>query len=392
MGDKNIHFCFEAKDDQGKPVYLIYTSTLRDLRSDSPPHFTTETVITCGVPSMGCGLFGSKLVLAGGSVEYVESDYYKSHMKQKGVITYDITTRQLSHSDIPQMGGGKLSPLLFQLHNKLFALDTADDPNHKLGSFEVYFPKQQRWHRLKLTYFPTGKYSAGKLADPGSKGISFFSWFTFGSTVFLSLPKDNALYVHYANYIYKGFRLIDTTPLPFPGMAITYSQHEFDDVVLISFSKGGLVEGRRLRFPFIFDGIPVKILDTKTHSHHVGDLNGWFADFGYGTFCLTAFDNVDIYVHVFKISRRKCKEGEDLNIRLLDHSMHRFKYTDFSEAGHTSFSFAGCFAPSPQSGGSKESIEAKVYSSWIRRSSFVEEEDDVPDTECSHDPDSNDMD
>ncbi|KAL6523161.1 hypothetical protein OROHE_016456 [Orobanche hederae] len=384
MDDKNIHFCFEAKDYQDKPVYLIYTSTLGDLKSELPPHFTKQVVITCGVPSMGCGLFGSKLVLAGGSVKSEED--HSLYVKHKGVITYDLTTQQLSDSDIPKMRGGKLRPLFFQLNNRLYALDTARNSNSYHGSFELYYPNQRRWRSLRLCINPVAT-----IPDPGTKGISFFSWFAFGSTVSLSLPKGprNLSYIHHSKFRYKSFQPIDNEPLPFPGMAITYCQHDFEDVVVISFSKGGLVEGRLLRPNFCFHGKPVIILDTKTYSHHVGDLNGWFAHFGNGTFCLTAFDSVNIYVHVFKISRRhKCKEGEDLNIRLIHHSMHSFKYTDFSGVGHTSFSFAGCFAPSPPSSGSKESTEAKIYNSWFQRFNFSYEEDDVPGTECS---DSSDM-
>lgn len=135
-----MHFCFEAKDNQGKHVYVIYTAKLSDLwtKSDSPPHFTKEVVITTGVPSMGCGVFNSKLVLAGGSVKSQQHGY---NVKHKGVITYDLTTKQLSNSEIPLMPGGKLRPLVFQLDNKLYVLDTSKNPDQHVGSFEVYYPK-----------------------------------------------------------------------------------------------------------------------------------------------------------------------------------------------------------------------------------------------------------
>ncbi|KAK1399970.1 hypothetical protein POM88_009833 [Heracleum sosnowskyi] len=287
------------------------------------------------------------------------------------------------------MPGGKLRPLLFQLDNKLYALDTSRNPDENVGSFEVYYPKQHRWHQLhRLNYHRYGPHSAGQLADPQSKGISFFSWFVFGFCVCLSLPKGRLSYLHHAKNKNRYFRCLGRGSLPFPGMGITYCQHDFqEDVVLITFSKGGLVEGRRLRFPFykFHDEPAVEILDTKIYSQHDGDLTGCFTEFGNGNFCVTAFDNVDIYVHRFKISRRKCKNGEDLNIRLIDRSMHRYKYTDFSEAGHTSFSFVGCFSQSPSSAGwSKENTEEKIYSYWFSRGELDEEEDDVPGTECDY--------
>ncbi|KAK1400007.1 hypothetical protein POM88_009870 [Heracleum sosnowskyi] len=294
---------------------------------------------------MGCGVFDSKLVLAGGSVKSQQHGY---NVKAKWVITYDLTTKQLSDTEIPTMPGGKLRPLVFQLDNKLYVLDTSKNSDPNVGAFEVYYPKQRRWHQLlDLNYYHYGPLSAGQLDDPQSKGISFFSWFVFGFCVCLSLSKDNVVYIYYAKNKKRYFYDISGATLPFPGMAITYCQHDFqEDVVLITFSKGGLVEGRRLRFPFfkLYDKPPVEILDTKIYSQHDGDLTGCFTEFGNGNFCLTAFDNVDIYVHKFKISRRKCKNVEDLKIRLLDHSMHKYKYTDFSEAGHTSFSFVGGFS------------------------------------------------
>ncbi|KAL6503234.1 hypothetical protein OROHE_023863 [Orobanche hederae] len=382
MDGKNMHFCFEAKDKQGKHVYVIYTAKLSErwTKSDSPLHFTKEVVITNGVPSMGCGVFNSKLVLAGGSVK---SKQYEYNVKYRGVITCDLTTKQVSTSEIPPMPGGKVRPLVFQLDNKLFALDTSKNPDQNAGAFEVYYPERQRWHQLRIDYY----HSVGHLADPQSKGLSFYSWFVFGHCVCLSLPKDSATFLYQAKNMYRYFQHIDTEPLPFPGMAITYCQTDFqENVVLITFSKGGLVEGRLLRFPFykFYDKPAVQILDTKIYSQHDGDLTGCFTHFGNGTFCLTAFDNVDIYVHMFKISRRKCRKGEDLNIRLIDRSMHRYKYTDFSEAGHTSFSFAGCFSPSPPAGWSKENTEAKIYSSRFPLDEFNEETDDIPNTLCAY--------
>ncbi|KAK1364667.1 hypothetical protein POM88_040228 [Heracleum sosnowskyi] len=388
MDNQKIHFCLEAKDDEGKAVYVIYTSTLGDFKSDFPPHLTQQVVISCGVPSMGCGLFGSKLVLAGGWVQLRDAGFFDKH---KGLITYDLTTQQLSHSHFPNMCEGKLRPLLFQLNNKLHALDTGTNKDEYLTSFEVYYPNQQRWHPLKLVLYLGDEYSSGKFADPRSRGISFFSWFAFGSTFCLSLPK-NLSYIYHSRLRGRRVHAIDTEPLPFHGMGITYCQHDFKDVVVISLSQGGLVEGRRLLPTFCFSGEPpVKILDTKTYSHHVGDLNGCFAHFGDGNFCLTAFDNVNIYVHMFKISRLKNKIGENLKIQLIDYRMKRFKYTDFSGDGYTSFSFAGCFAPSP-SGGSKETTEANIYNSWFECDKFFDEEDDVPGTECSNVSDRGDMD
>ncbi|KAL8128369.1 uncharacterized protein LOC141721625 [Apium graveolens] len=389
MEDRRLLVCLEAKDDQDAPVYLIYSTPLLDLlaESESPPHFTIEAVISGGVQSMGCGLFGSKIVLAGGFVKDEDGE----DEKYKGVITYDRNTKHLSlqDEDVLSMRGGKVKPLVFQLNNKLYVLDTSRNPHWR--SFEVYYPNQKHWHRLDLDAFTYG-HLVGKFAE--SDGLGFFSWFVFGHCLCLSLPKDMLSYVHYAKTEYKRFKPCYRTPLPFPGMAITYCQHGFDDVVLITFSKKGVIEGRRLCISYYkyqtLSEKTVPIWDTKTYSKHDGDLTGWFAEFGNGTFCLTAFDDVNIFVYMFKISRRKCTKDEDLNLKVLKKVMHRYKYTDFREEGCTCFSFGGCFVPSP-TGWSKESAEAKLYGPHFRAVNQEEEDDVAPYTKCVHNSDSDDM-
>lgn len=47
---KLFSFVSKQKMMRAKPVYVIYTSKLRDLISDSPLHITTQLVITCGLP------------------------------------------------------------------------------------------------------------------------------------------------------------------------------------------------------------------------------------------------------------------------------------------------------------------------------------------------------
>lgn len=384
LPDTRMYICIKAKTSTDKHVYLIYSVNVKDFSGDSPPIFTKEAVIE-GVPSMGCGIFGSKIVLAGGLVQGKDGE---DEEKYKGLITFDITSQQASgeHEDVSMMHGAKATPLVFQLNNKLYTLDTIGHLHRR--SFEAYYTNQKHWHRLDDPYSSCPNYTLYEASF--SEGISRFSWFVVGHCLCISLPGDELTYYHHAKHRLKMFHCWLFEPLPFHGMATTYYHHDFKDVVLISFSKG-IVEGRRFLFSSRYLEKPIPIFDTKTYSQQDEDMSGCFVDFGCGNYCLTTFDNVNIYVYMFKISRRKTKKDGTLNLKRWHVKMHKYSYTDLYEADYTGFRFAGCFAQQPrgQTGWSKEIVEADLYNLNSPLDEDEEEEDDVaPYTTCRHDSES----
>ncbi|KAL6511984.1 hypothetical protein OROGR_021581 [Orobanche gracilis] len=109
MDGTKLYFGFEATNIQQEHVYLIYSAEVSDLickASDSTPKFSMEVVIGGGFPSMGCGVFGSKIVLAGGLV--VQG---RTEAPNYGLITYDTASQHVSREDISPMCGRKLRPL-----------------------------------------------------------------------------------------------------------------------------------------------------------------------------------------------------------------------------------------------------------------------------------------
>ncbi|KAK1369714.1 hypothetical protein POM88_035806 [Heracleum sosnowskyi] len=363
----------------------------------SPPLSFTREADIVGVPFMGCGAFGTKLVLAGGLLQLDKALYQKDHPvhqthkqvyeKNKGVITYDIITKEVSTTDIPNMRGGKIKPLVFQVNKRLYVLDTNGDLSSR--SFEVYYPKQKQWHQIVHPYFHrSSPYIVPSLSF--QKQLQHFSWFVFGDCICISLPKSKLTYLHHTKYMLKTFKACFSAPLPFDGMAITYYHPDFEDSVLISFCKG-LIEGRRLGISFYSSyKEPVLIYDTKTH----GDMSGFFTGFGKGRFCLTTFDNAKIHFYTFKIVRGKNENDDKLNLKLKKLTVQKF------DLGHSnlnivdlvpSFSFAGCF-PLLQAVRRKTNVEAALYSHKfpLCKEEFLD--DDIVGKKCLHLSDGEDED
>ncbi|KAK1359312.1 hypothetical protein POM88_043786 [Heracleum sosnowskyi] len=409
----NMYVCYEEKDGTGNHSYVIYSVNMADLMFGSclPLRFTREASIV-GVPFMGCGIFGTKVVLAGGLLQLDKAVYEKDHpvhethkavyVKNKGVITYDIITKQVSTIDIPDMRGGKVKPLVFEVNKRLYVLDTNGDLSGR--SFEVYYPKQKQWHQVVNPYFHrSSPYIVPSLSF--QKGLRCFSWFVFGDCICISLPNSMLTYLHHTKYMLKSFEACFSAPLPFSGMAITYCHPDFEDSVLISFHKG-LVEGRRLRMSFYGSyEEPVLIFDTKTH----GDMSGFFTGFGKRRFCLTVFDNAKIRFYTFKIVRLRNQIDDKLNLKLQKLNLREFHHAYFNlnmVTTFTSFSFAGCYPFVPAGcdwGWGEETVEAGLHRRLSRlracnRGNFeaalycykfplsMDEirDDDIPGTKCIH--------
>ncbi|KAL6501417.1 hypothetical protein OROGR_026550 [Orobanche gracilis] len=133
MDDTKLYLCFEATNTKKESVYLIFSAKVSDLTGNaqtSTPNFTFENSIT-RVSSMGCGLFDSKIVLAGGVCRKENNTEYN-----RGLVTYDIVTKKVSTEDIPSMRGRKLRPLVFELYGRLYVLDRQNRQNHPL-SFSI---------------------------------------------------------------------------------------------------------------------------------------------------------------------------------------------------------------------------------------------------------------
>lgn len=382
-----MYVCFEANHTEKVHAYLIYSVELSQLQTssylDSTPKFNLEHVIF-GVPAMGCGIFGSRIVLAGGLIQ----DKYGRDIKNKGVITYDITTKQVSTEEIPKMRGGKVKPLMLELNNKLYAMDTNVDLHRR--SFEIYYPNQKHWHCLHNPYFALTPNLVAQLSE--CKGLGRFSWFAFGHCLCMSLPRDMLTFLHHSKHRHKNFNSCFNRPLQFQGMAITYYQDGFEDVVVISLSEG-IVQGRRLRLCFDdpYEN-PVHILDTKYYSDHQGEMSGFFTNFGNGNFGLTTFDKDHIHFYTFHIFRGRDKHGR-LTLKTSYVFIHKFTHTQFATQVHSSFRFAGSFTPVSQAGGqSKENNEAKLYRRDLRLWKWEEKDDDILGTKCVHNSDSDDTD
>lgn len=382
-----MYVCFEANHTEKEHAYLIY-SVESYLQSTPNSNFNLEHVIF-GVPSMGCGIFGSRIVLAGGLIQ----DKYGRDIQNKGVITYDIATKQVSTEEIPNMRGGKVKPLVFEINKKLYALDT--DVGLHRRSFEIYYPNQKHWHCLHNPYFALSPSLVEELSL--SEGLGRFSWFAFGHCLCVSLPMDMLTFLHHSKHRHKVFDSCFNRPLPFQGMAITYYQDGFEDAVVISLSEEGFVQGRRLRLSFDdpYDK-PVHIFDTKYYSRHEhkGEMFGFFTNFGNGNFCLVTYDKVGITFYTFHIFRHGKKQS-GLSLKTSNVFVHRWTYIQFATEVHTSLRFAGCFTPLSQGGGhgqSKENNEAKLYRRNLRLWKEEEKDDDILGTKCVHNSESEDTD
>lgn len=335
MKTPRMYFCFEANHTEKEHAYLIYSVELNQLQSNSPPKFDLEKIII-GAPSMGCGMFGSRIVLAGGLLQ----DKYGRDKKNKDIITYDINSKQLSTDEIPKMRGGKVKPLVFEMNSKLYVLDTSVALPDR--SFEIYYPNQNQWHRLHNSHYSSPSLVA---LVSLSEGLSRFSWFTFGKCLCMSLPREQQTYLHHSKHSLKVFDSCFNKPLQFQGMAITYCQQdEFEDVVVISYSEG-LIQGHRLRLSY-FDPCekPVLLLDTKEYFQHDKKMRGFFTNFGSGNFCFAAFEESNVTFYKFDIFRMRNGRNGRLKVKAYNIVVQRCSLTRFSVQENTKLTVAGCFS------------------------------------------------
>ncbi|KAK1358178.1 hypothetical protein POM88_051434 [Heracleum sosnowskyi] len=321
---------------------------------------------------MGCGLFNSKIILAGGvSVTGEEMTY------NHGLVTYDTTTKKVAHEDFPNMRGRKVRPLVFEVSGRLYVLGTSNSAYKR--SWEVFYPTPKVWARVSDPYCTMYNSLSGTKSN--ISGRTPYSWFICGPAFSISLPMDDLPYFHHARQLVKGFLCNSSQPLPFHGMAITYWNQGFSDVVVISFSQGlvagqGRVEGRLLGYPPFHLIKPQFIFKTDCYEKPDGEVSSYFADWGNGKFCLTTFDNVNIHVYVFKLLRQEHADGTTSFV-LKDLDNHKYTFNDFSVGGCTSVRLCGCFVL-PNDDEAKRSEESKVYKNYFSCFELEGEDDDIP--------------
>lgn len=170
------------------------------------------------------------------------------------LISYDITTKRVSLDEFPPLSQHKLRPLVIQLLKKLYVFDTSDYVVD--DSFEVYAPEENLWTKVRSPYFFPDSAYFWKGYYSGVR--TPYSWFAFGKSICLSGPLKSNSFIHHTDQYIRCFVPRFRGLLPFHGMATTYYQRGFTNVVVISFSHGR-VEGRQLNGPPYSLGDPILI-------------------------------------------------------------------------------------------------------------------------------------
>lgn len=358
-----MYTCIQARDHHWKHVYMIYSAKVSDLmckESDSKPNFILEKIIY-GSKYMGCGVYDSKIVFAGGiSDAEREKNAPKRSKYNLKLITYDPVSKNESREDFPQMRGRKIRPLVFEICNRLYVLDTSSSAYN--WGFEFLNPTGNFWDPLMDPYH---NWFSGRKKRTVS-GRTPYAWFVAGNVACISAHRDDHTYFHHAKSIGNGFLPKYMRTLPFRGMAITYFDPNFsDDVVLISFS-GANVEGRRLNLESSNClGTPTEIFKTDPCKPD-GELSIYFADCGDGVFCLTTFDKANMHVYTFEIHRLPpVVDSSTLNLHLERLEIHKYRFSEFNSGLNRSVSISGCFAL-PNVDRAKRIMEAQLYADLFR--------------------------
>lgn len=346
MGHTVLHICFEAQKSDYKQgqdhTYLVYSVNISDEQTGEPK-FTKQAQIT-GPPSMGCGLSRSQIVLAGGVSDGI---------KKKDIITFDMNTKMTSTNTFPPTKRGKLKPLVFELHNRLYVFDTGSHINKR--SFEFLSNKRKLWHRVNN---PFAEHT--ELSDYVSPDICLdYSFLAIGNTAYISSPRGRIGFLHHSNHSYKSW-YPGLPKLPFPGVATFHYQPDYPDLLVITF-KNGLVEAREFRSTIEPD-ITEVLFAVDPSWRSVGPMTGYFANFGDGSFCLTAFDSLCFCVYKFKILRTG-KDDDQLWDCIISYK-GRFSFDQFEDNGWRISSVLGCFPPD-QNYKANLLAEKLVYSYWI---------------------------
>lgn len=343
--DDKMYICLEAfSRTRGENYYMICSIRLSDLISELPknavPHLKLEKKFE-GNESMGCGLYGSKIVFTGGKI------------KRNGFITFDFTTHKLSHNSFPFMRRGKVKPLVFELNKRLYVFDVSSC--HHEGAFEYYSPCERRWYDLLLPHDAPVDRCFLKHGDDPENPRHNYSFLIFGNTCYFHIPPyENITFFHHPNYSHQTWMGFPRKH-PFSGASTFYRQDGFFDSVVLSFDNG-VVRAYRFCLQSGYPDDPIHLFKVEPSSQSNTNMSGYFADLQGGIFTLTAYDDVCIYLHTFKIYRT----GEDgiipMTIEWSILSEYRIKFSSLP-LGHRMLSVVGCFPSSPNTQAIKSTDE-----------------------------------
>ncbi|KAK1367810.1 hypothetical protein POM88_033902 [Heracleum sosnowskyi] len=264
-------------------------------------------------------------------------------------MIFDLNSKQLSSDSFPSMLQGKLKPLIFQLQDKLYVMDTIS--GYFDGSFEHFIPTNGEWNLLRQPCYDDLKYELNCQQDRN------YSCLLFGNAIYLSVSIDdcNFLFIHHPNLTYKSWFpahvLRPRNPLLFSGVATFCHHDDANDFLIVSFSN-------RVVRVHLFDvtghSLPAskKLFSLPSSSNSVEDehVSGYFADFGDSIFGLTASYSVGIYVYTFEIFG----PDDPMMFQLLSHYEYRFDVLSF---GVDIISVVGCFAPLAQGSEDEDGLD-----------------------------------
>ncbi|KAK1397508.1 hypothetical protein POM88_007371 [Heracleum sosnowskyi] len=353
MGDAaKMYICLEASDEKKfKNHYMICSIRLSDLTGqlsdNAVPHFHLERKFQ-GYPSMGCGLFGSKIVFTGGKT------------KRNGFTTFDFATREFSRNSLPQMRCSKAKPLVFELNKRLYVFDVSSCFYD--GAFEYFNPSEHRWYNLLLPHDAPSdccRYSHGIPQNAHHD----YSFLIFGSTCYFHIPPydDTLIFFHHPSYTHQTWLTFPRTH-PFSGASAVYLQYNFFDSVVFSF-ENRLVRAHRFSVLSCYFEDPILLFEVEPSSESNGNMSAYFVDLQGGIFILTAYDNVCIYFHTFKVYRTG-EESSPMTINCNVMSKYQIKFNSLP-LGSRMLGVVGCFSSSPNTEAIKYADE--VFGSCMLR-------------------------
>ncbi|KAL6508786.1 hypothetical protein OROHE_021345 [Orobanche hederae] len=337
-----LFICFQGKDIQQRHIYVICSL---DAQQPRLYNITKEAVIY-GYPYMGFGVYDSKIVLAGGQSTMDNTTH-------NGCFTFDMGNHSVDYNPFVFMTHGKYKPLLFQLGKRLYVCNSQYDSTIKEDVFpiEIYSPAvKTRWHAMSNIFDWSDVYSSRHM-------LVNYSCLVFGNTCFMStVPFTDDTWITHCNYNHHLWMPYSDSPLPFTGVATFHSQDGFDDFVMIYFDKGAV---KVCKFDFSGFGASQELF--KPHKSDE-NIQGYFADFGMGCFCLTTFDKFRVYVCTFVVTREGTP-SDPLKVTHRIQSKHVFHYDKLFTDGMTISSVVGCSVPTQnqEAKSRAEKSEANFY-------------------------------
>ncbi|XP_021800252.1 uncharacterized protein LOC110744571 [Prunus avium] len=263
--DKNLYICLAEHRVDGYSTYAIKAVELSALFSSSSLSSgcslkLRQVAYTSGedLPdNMACGVFGSKILLAGGTIgvydPIVATQEGRYNPKLGGFVpcpcteiqVFDTRNQSQSHTTFRTFGSfneGKANPFLLEVDGKLYALASypIQSSINSRGSsyFEVLDPIRGVWSTLP---YPPVFDDYNRTCDPAGPG-DFFC-FVAGSNIFCTSAYSPSYYRFDVAEPVKGWRALPSSfnsdPLPENTLGRTFVADGGDgEFILFSFSYG----------------------------------------------------------------------------------------------------------------------------------------------------------